>query len=105
MVFAAVRPNGEPVDLILPVDDLGPTEISVKPGQVLTGDIDLQDVIADLNAMKKSEVLLFWAYKSPDALHIRHWSSDFECNWSVLIIWAGASGQRREMWGLNAERR
>jgi hypothetical protein len=44
----------------------------VKPGQVLTGDIDLQDVIGDLNAMMKSEVLLFWAYKSPDALHIRH---------------------------------
>jgi len=74
MVFAAVRPNGDPVDLIFPVDDPGPIKISVKPGEILTGDIDLHDVIGDLNAMKKSDVLLFWAYKSPDVLHIPRWS-------------------------------
>ena len=74
MVFAAVRPNGEQVDLELPVDDPGPTKVSVKPREMLTGDIDLRDVIRDLNATKKSDVLLFWAYKSPDELHIPHWS-------------------------------
>lgn len=74
MVFAAVRPNGEPVDLIFPIDDPGPTEISVKPGEVLTGDIDLQDVIRDPSVTKKSDILLFWAYKAPDALHIPRWS-------------------------------
>jgi hypothetical protein len=41
---------------------------------VLTGDIDLRYVIRDLNALKKSDVLLFWAYKSPDELHIPRWS-------------------------------
>jgi hypothetical protein len=71
MVFAAIRPNGEPVELIFPLDDPGPTKVSVKPREMLTGDIDLRYVIRDLNAMiKKSDVLLFWAYKSPDELHI-----------------------------------
>lgn len=74
MVFAAVRPTGEHVDLELPVDDPGPTKVSVKPREVLTGDIDLRYVIRDLNATKKSDVLLFWAYKSPDELHIPRWS-------------------------------
>jgi hypothetical protein len=74
MVFAAVRPNGEQVDLELPVDDPGPIKVSVKPREVLTGDIDLRYVIRDLDATKKSDVLLFWAYKSPDELHIPHWS-------------------------------
>jgi hypothetical protein len=74
MVFAALRPNGEPVDLVFPVDDPGPTKVSVKPREVLTGNIDLRYVIRDPNAMKKTDVLLFWAYKSPDELHIPRWS-------------------------------
>jgi hypothetical protein len=48
MVYAAMRPNGEA--------------------------IDLQDVIRDLNVTKKSDVLLFWAYRSPKELHIPRWS-------------------------------
>jgi hypothetical protein len=74
MVFSAVRPNGEPIDLIFPIDDPGPTEVSVKPRDVLTGDVDLRYVIRDLNVLKKSDVLLFWAYKSPAELHIPRWS-------------------------------
>ena len=74
MVFAAVTPNGEPVELSLPVSDPGPNEVSVKPREVLTGEVDLRYVIRDLNAIKKSDVLLFWAYKSPEELHIPRWS-------------------------------
>jgi hypothetical protein len=74
MVFSAVRPNGEPIDLGLPIDDPAAIKVSVKPGEMLTGDIDLRSVIRDMNAMKKSDVLLFWAYKSPDALHLPRWS-------------------------------
>ena len=74
MVFAAVRPNGEPVELIFPTDDPAPAKVTVKPHETLSGDIDLQYVIRDLNAIKRSEVLLFWAYKSPDELHIPRWS-------------------------------
>ncbi len=46
----------------------------MRPGEVLTGDVDLRYVIGDLNLLKKSDLLLFWAYKSPDELHIPHWS-------------------------------
>ena len=74
IVFVAVRPNGEPVELIFPIDDPGPTKVSVKPHETLNGDIDLRYVIRDLKAIKKSDVLLFWAYKSPDELHIPRWS-------------------------------
>lgn len=74
IVFSAVRPNGEPVDLSLPIDDPGFAKVSVKPHETLTGEIDLRYVIRDLNATKKSDVLLFWAYKSPDELHIPRWS-------------------------------
>ena len=74
MIFSALRPNGEPVDLAFRVGDPGPETVSVGTREVLTGDIDLRYVIRDLNAVKKSDVLLFWAYKSPDELHIPRWS-------------------------------
>lgn len=74
MVFAAVRPNGEPIELLLPVADPGLKEISVKPGETLTGDVDLRYVIDDSSALKKSDVLLFWAYQAPAALHLPDWS-------------------------------
>jgi hypothetical protein len=74
IVYSAVRPNGEPVELLLPVADPGNAEVSVKPGETLTGDIDLHYVIRDLDVLKKSDVLLFWAYKSPQELHLPRWS-------------------------------
>jgi hypothetical protein len=75
MVFAAARPNGEPIELLFPIDDPAVGMVSVGPLETLTGDIDLRQVIRDLNAMKKSDILLFWAYKSPDELRIPRWSS------------------------------
>jgi hypothetical protein len=74
MVFAAVRPNGDVIELLLPVADPGLKEISVKPGETLRGDVDLQYLIGDSSVLKKSDVLLFWAYKSPTSLHLPHWS-------------------------------
>ena len=74
MVFAATNPDGEALDLWFPIDDPGPTQISVKPGEMLTGEVDLRNVIKDLGALKKSDVLLFWAYKSPSAIHLPHWA-------------------------------
>jgi len=49
-------------------------EVSIKPGETLTGDIDLHYVIRDLDVLKKSDILLFWAYKSPEELHLPRWS-------------------------------
>jgi hypothetical protein len=74
MVFAAARPNEEPVELMLPVSDPGLSEMSVKPGETLAGDVDLRNVIRDLSVLKKSDVLLFWAYKAPAALHLPSWT-------------------------------
>ena len=74
MVFSAVRPNGEAVELELPVADPGLKEISVEPGETLTGDVDLRYVIDDPSVLKKSEILLFWAYKAPPELHLPSWS-------------------------------
>ena len=74
MIFSAVRPNGEPIDLIFPIDDPGGAEVSIKARETLTGDIDLRNCFRDLNALKKSDVLLFWAYKSPAQLHLPHWT-------------------------------
>src|SRR5271157_3051375 len=65
MVFAAARPNGEAVELLFPVEDPGLSEMSVKSGETLTGDVDLRHVIRDLSVLKRSDVLLFWGYKSP----------------------------------------
>ncbi len=72
MVFAAAKPNAEALELIYPVDDPLNKQITVKAGQTLTGEIDLRDVI-DVSAVKKSDVLLFWAYKAPAALHLPLW--------------------------------
>ncbi|HZR65025.1 MAG TPA: hypothetical protein VFA85_07750 [Terriglobales bacterium] len=74
MVFAAAKPNSEVLDLVYPVDDPGPTQITMKAGDTLTGEIDLQYVIKDLSILKKSDALLFWAYKTPAALHLPRWT-------------------------------
>jgi hypothetical protein len=74
MIFSALRPNGEPIDLIFPIDDPGPDKVSIKPRGTLAGEIDLRNVIRDVNVLKRSDVLLFWAYKPPDALHLPHWA-------------------------------
>jgi len=73
MVFAAARPDEETVELLLPVADPVMSDISVKPGETLTGEVDLRYVIRDLGILKKSDVLLFWAYKAPAALHLPSW--------------------------------
>lgn len=73
MVFAAARPSEEAVELLLPVADPGLSEISVTPGETLTGEVDLRYVIRDLSILKKSDLLLFWAYKAPAELHVPNW--------------------------------
>ncbi len=73
MVFAAARPDEETIELLLPVADPVMSDISVKPGETLTGEVDLRYVIRDLSILKKSDVLLFWAYKAPAALHLPSW--------------------------------
>jgi hypothetical protein len=73
MVFTPARPDGDALELLLPVSDPGLREISVKPGETLTGEVDLRYVIRDLSVLKKSDVLLFWAYQAPAELHLPRW--------------------------------
>jgi hypothetical protein len=70
MILTAVKSNGEHVELIYPEDEPSPQEITIAPREIIEGDLDLSDVFADLKETKKSDVHLFWAYKSPEALHI-----------------------------------
>ncbi len=75
ILFVAVTPSGAPIEVSIPVDDPMFDEISLGPGQSLTGDINLDYFFSHLSrAMKRSEVHLFWAYESPEELHIPHWS-------------------------------
>ena len=74
MVFTAAKPNSEALELVWPIDDPGPSRITVKAGDTLTGEIDLHRVIRDLNALKKSDILLFWGYKTPAVLHLPRWT-------------------------------
>jgi hypothetical protein len=74
-IFMAVTPEGAPLEVSMPVDDPMFDEISLDPGATLTGEIDLNYFFSNLSrATKRSEVNLFWAYQSPEELHIAHWS-------------------------------
>jgi hypothetical protein len=76
MAFATTRPSGEAVELLLPVEDPGLSEISGKP-ETLTGDVDLRNVIRDLSVLHKSNVVLLWPIKPPVALHLTSWKGGF----------------------------
>ena len=75
MVFAAVRARGQALELELPVEDPTSDQISVGPRETLTGEIDLERVITDLEQKtKESDIHLFWAYEAPKGLGIPHWT-------------------------------
>jgi hypothetical protein len=75
ILFVAVTPEGTPLEVFMPVDDPIFDKISLAPGASVTGDIDLNNFFSRLSLVtKKSDIHLFWAYKSPEELHIPHWS-------------------------------
>jgi len=50
-------------------------KVSVDPNGSISGDIDLQKVLPGLEeALKKSDIHLFWTYEAPEQLHIARWS-------------------------------
>ncbi len=50
-------------------------KVSIEPNGSISGEIDLKRVMPELgDAVKKSDVHLFWAYKAPEELHIGSWS-------------------------------
>ena len=75
MVLVATNSDSEPLEKVLPVEDPAWKQISVQPGQALTGTLDLDGIFKGLDeARKKSDVHLFWAYQAPPELNIGRWS-------------------------------
>ncbi len=74
MVLVAVKPNGDCLEMELPIEDPPGEKITVVPGAALTGEVDLSRIIANFSQVtKQSDVHVFWAYQSPEELHIAHW--------------------------------
>lgn len=75
MVLVAATADGRSLPRELVIDDPSPRKVSLEPNRELTGDIDLQNVFRGLNqALKRSDIILFWAYEAPEELHLPRWS-------------------------------
>jgi len=76
MRFVPVNRDGECIDNKYFAEEYpNYQKVSIDPNGSITGKIDLRWVIPELDeALKKSDVHLFWAYKAPEELHIARWS-------------------------------
>ena len=75
MILMAALPNGQSLKKELTIDDPSPRQASLDPEVPVSGDINLGSVFGDLKeALRKSDVQLFWAYEAPAELHIARWS-------------------------------
>jgi hypothetical protein len=75
MILVAVKPDKNYLTRNFPVDDPVPERVSIEPNESLSGDVSLEKAFAGLgDALKKSDVNLFWAYQAPEELHINRWS-------------------------------
>jgi hypothetical protein len=75
MVLAPVRPDGQCLPKYYPVEDPPHRDVSLEPHGSLSGNIDLRQVLPGLEeALKKSDINLFWAYESPPELQSTRWS-------------------------------
>ena len=75
IILMAVTPAGDSLPQNVVAGDPGLQKVTLKPGQSVSGDIDLKMVFKDLDgARRKSDVLLFWAYRSPSGLNLPKWS-------------------------------
>jgi len=75
MVLVAATSDSEALEKVLPVEDPAWGDISVEPGQILTGTLHLEGIFKGFDeARKKGDIHLFWAYQAPDGLGIPRWS-------------------------------
>src|SRR5688572_24443891 len=66
IILVAVRTDapGTVLDKPSPIDDPGPTSITIKPRQTLTGKISLAKRFPGLlEALKERDVIIFWSYQ------------------------------------------
>ena len=83
MLFVPVSRDGACIDNKYFAEEYPDYEkISIDASGTISGKIDLEKVIPELReALKKSDVHLFWAYKAPEELRIAHWSGGW-----ILIL-------------------
>jgi hypothetical protein len=75
MVLVPVKPDGQCLPKYYPVEDSPVRRVSLEPHGSLSGDIDLQSVLPGLEeALKKTDIHLFWAYEAPEELQAARWS-------------------------------
>jgi hypothetical protein len=74
-ILVAVTPHGECLDRNFPIDDPSPERVTFEPNESLTGEINLRKHFSGLDdALKKSDIHLYWAYEAPKELNIAQWS-------------------------------
>jgi hypothetical protein len=75
IILVAVLPDGEHLDQNVVAGDPSAEKISLNPNESVSGEIDLMGIFKDLDtAIQKSDVHLFWAYRSPAGLGLPKWS-------------------------------
>ena len=76
MLLVPVSREGECIDNKYFAEEYPEYEkVSIEANGTISGKIDLEKVIPELGeALKKSDVHLFWTYKAPEELHIDRWS-------------------------------
>ena len=75
IILVAVTSSGQELDKALPIDDPSPEKVTLDPKRSMTGEIDLQRFFKGFaEAVKKSDVHVFWAYEAPEELRIGRWS-------------------------------
>ena len=75
MILVAVKPDKNYVTRNFPVDDPAPERVLIEPNETLSGDVSLEKAFTGLDdALKKSDIHLFWAYQAPEELKIGRWS-------------------------------
>ncbi len=76
MLMVPVSRDGECIDNKYFAEEYPEYEkVSIDANGTVSGKIDLQKVIPELReALKKSDVHLFWTYKAPEELRIAQWS-------------------------------
>lgn len=71
MILVAVTSDGVYLKKELPVDDPSPDQVSLGVQESIKGEVDLREIFRGLDeALKKSDVHLFWAYEAPEEMHI-----------------------------------
>ena len=75
MILVAVTAHGDCLDRNFPIDDPSPERVTFEPNESLSGEINLRQHFDGLdNALKKSDIHLYWAYDAPKELNIPKWS-------------------------------